>query len=129
MPNIGISGGVYDPDETRQAYFFAGKGADERTLYHEATHQLFALSRPISPEVVRKGNFWIVEGIAMFMESLRVEDGYCVLGGFDDERMHAARYRLLHDHFYVPLDELVGYTWRSCKRTRGSARSTASRRA
>ncbi len=109
-PKIGMTGGVYDPDNTRQAYFFAGQGADERTLYHEATHQLFALSRPISPEVLRKGNFWIVEGIATFMESLRVEDGYCVLGGFDDERMHAARYRLLHDHFYVPLDELVEYT-------------------
>ena len=108
MPNIGISTGVY-VDQTRRAYFFAGKGSDERTLYHEATHQLFHESRPVSPEVVRKGNFWIIEGIAMFMESLRQEDGYCVLGGFDDERMHAARYRLLHDHFYVPLDELVGY--------------------
>ena len=43
----------------------------------------------------------------MYMESLREEDGYYVLGGFDDVRMHAARYRLLHDHFYVPLDEFV----------------------
>ena len=94
---------------SRRAYFFAGQGSDDRTLYHEATHQLFHESRPVSPEVGRKANFWIVEGIAMFMESLRQEDGYYVLGGFDDERMHAARYRLLHDHFYVPLDELVGY--------------------
>ena len=45
----------------------------------------------------------------MYMESLRQEDGYYVLGGFDDERMHAARYRLLHDKFYVPLDEFTGY--------------------
>ena len=41
----------------------------------------------------------------MYMESLRQEDGYHVLGGFDDVRIHAARYRLLHDHFYVPLAE------------------------
>ena len=43
----------------------------------------------------------------MYMESLRREDGYYVLGGFDDERLYAAQYRLLHDHFYVPLGEFV----------------------
>jgi hypothetical protein len=43
------------------------------------------------------------------MESLREEDGYYVLGGFDDQRIHAARYRLLVDDFYVPLSELVTY--------------------
>ncbi len=73
MPNIGISTGVY-VEQTRRAYFFAGQGSDQRTLYHEATHQLFHESRPVSPEVVRKGNFWIIEGIAMFMESLRQEE-------------------------------------------------------
>jgi hypothetical protein len=109
-PQIGMTGGVYDPDQSRRAYFFAGQGADERTLYHEATHQLFALSRPISPQILVNGNFWIVEGIATFMESLRVEDGYCMLGGFDDARMQAARVRLLRDHFYIPLDGLVEYT-------------------
>ena len=45
----------------------------------------------------------------MYMESLRREDGFYVLGGFDDERLHAAQYRLLHDHFYVPLGEFTGY--------------------
>ena len=107
-PTSSISIGVY-LDQTRRAYFFAGKDSDDRTLYHEATHQLFHESRPVAPDVGRKANFWIVEGIAMYMESLRQEDGYYVLGGFDDERMHAARYRLLHDKFYVPLDEFTGY--------------------
>jgi len=45
----------------------------------------------------------------MYMESLRREDGYDVLGGFDDQRLCAARYRLLHDRFYVPLFELVDF--------------------
>ena len=108
MPNIEITVGVYR-DQPRRAYFFAGKDSDDRTLYHEATHQLFHESRPVAPNVGRKANFWIVEGIAMYMESLRQEDGYYVLGGFDDQRMHAAQYRLLHDNFYVPLDEFTGY--------------------
>jgi hypothetical protein len=108
MPNIGISVGVY-LDRLRRAYFFADKQNDDRTLYHEATHQLFHESRPVAPEVGVKTNFWIIEGIAMYMESLRQEDGFYVLGGFDDERLHAAQYRLLVDKFYVPLQPFCGY--------------------
>lgn len=109
MPNIGISTGVY-VESMRRAYFFVGPDSDDRTLYHEATHQLFHESRPVVNGVGSKSNFWIVEGIAMFMESLRSEDGFHILGGFDDERVHAARYRLLHDDFYVPLGELVDFS-------------------
>ncbi len=108
MPNIEISTGFYSND-TRRAYFFAGKDSDPRTMLHEATHQLFHESRTVAPDVGRQANFWVVEGIAMYMESLRREDGYYVLGGFDDSRLHAARYRRLHDDFYVPLDEFVDF--------------------
>jgi hypothetical protein len=113
FPNIGISTGVY-VEHTHRAYFFAGPGYSDRTLRHEATHQLFHESRPVAENVGKHANFWIVEGIATYMESLRKEDGntgdgYFVLGGFDDVRMKAARYRLLKDDFYVPLSELCGY--------------------
>ncbi len=106
VPNIEISIGFYQ-QSTRCAYFFAGEGYDERTLLHEATHQLFHESRTVAPDVAGQANFWIVEGIAMYMESLRQESDYCVLGGLDDLRMIAARYRLLHDDFYVPLAQLT----------------------
>ena len=69
LPNIDVTVGVY-VDRMRRAYFFADKQNDDRTLYHEATHQLFHESRPVAPEVGWKTNFWIVEGIAMYMESL-----------------------------------------------------------
>ncbi len=105
-PNIELSSGFYMDGV---AHFFAGKGYDERTLYHEATHQLFHESRPVSPLAGRHGNFWIIEGIAMYMESLREEDGFYVLGGLDDVRMNDARFRLLRDGFYVPLAEFAGY--------------------
>jgi len=106
FPNIEMSIGVY-VDSTRRAYFFAGEKSDRRTLYHEATHQLFHESRPVAPDVGLRSNFWIVEGIALYMESLHEDDGFYVLGGFDDLRMLAARYRLLHDDFYVPLADLA----------------------
>jgi len=108
MPNIEMSTGVYF-QQAQRAYFFAGEGYEDRTLYHEATHQLFHQSRPVSPRVGMRSNFWIVEGIAMYMESLRREGDYYVLGGFDDDRMYAARYRLLQDNFYVPLAEFTTY--------------------
>ena len=107
LPNIGISVGVY-LDSMQRAYFFAGEDADDRTLYHEATHQLFHQSRPVAATVGRQANFWIIEGIAMYMESLRPEGAFWVLGGRDDVRMEAARVRLLRDNFYVPLAELTG---------------------
>ena len=107
-PKPGMSLGVYVPKK-RTAYFFAGKESDDRTLYHEATHQLFNQSRRVSPELGSKGNFWIVEGAALYMESLREEDGYFVLGGLEDTRVNAARYHLMTNDFYVPFGELVGY--------------------
>jgi hypothetical protein len=110
LPNIGISTGVYRQG-TATAYFFAGPDRDDRTIYHEATHQLFQESRPVAPNVGSRGNFWVIEGIAMYMESLRKEGDSYVLGGFDDPRMQAARYRLLDDKekLYVPLAEFCSY--------------------
>ena len=46
------------------------------TLYHEATHQLFHETRPRRPTWARNENFWIVEGIACYMESLAEHDDY-----------------------------------------------------
>ncbi|MBN1590101.1 MAG: hypothetical protein JW888_11345 [Pirellulales bacterium] len=108
MPNIEKSVGVYIGN-MRRAYFFGGRDYDERTLLHEATHQLFHESRPVARGVGESANCWIIEGIAVFMESLRKEGDYYVLGGFDDSRMKAARYRLLVSKFYVPFEELTRY--------------------
>ena len=102
--NVELSTGFYADGV---AHFFAGEGYDDRTLYHEATHQLFHESRPVSLAVGRQGNFWIIEGVAMYMESLREADGFYVVGGRDDVRMRDARFRLLKDDFYVPLSEFV----------------------
>jgi len=117
FPDLGVSVGIY-VSSTQRAYFFAdedGKDAGERddnerrTLLHEATHQLFHESRRVAGDVGSRDNFWIIEGIAMYMETLRQKDGYHVLGGFHDARIKAARHRLLTDHFYVPLAEFASY--------------------
>jgi hypothetical protein len=106
QPKIDITLGIY-LDTARTAYFFAGEDQDPGTLYHEATHQLFYETRPAAADVGRRDNFWIVEGIACYMESLAEKQNYYTLGGMDAGRMPAARHRLLEDTFYVPLAELV----------------------
>ncbi len=106
MPNIDVSIGVYIPS-MRRACFFAGDDYDDRTLFHEATHQLFQESRRASPNLGEQVNFWIVEGIALLMESLHLEGDYWTLGDLDDARFHAARVRLLRDDFYIPLAEFT----------------------
>ena len=105
---IEITLGLYF-NSTRTAYFFAGEKQQPSTLFHEAAHQLFQETRRVAPRVARDDNFWIVEGIACYMESLEEHDGYWTLGGMNAGRMPAARHRLLVDNFYVPLDELVRF--------------------
>lgn len=108
MPGIEQTVGVY-VGHMRRAYFFGGRDYDERTLLHEATHQLFHESRRVAKGTGESANCWIIEGVAVYMESLRKEGDYYVLGGFDDVRMKAARYRLLVDKFYVPFEKLTRY--------------------
>ena len=51
----------------------------------------------------QKANYWVIEGVALYMESLRQKDGYFVLGGLDDLRVNAARSHLVQNDFYVPF--------------------------
>ena len=93
----------------RQAYFYVTPGEqDDTNLYHEATHQLFSEIRPVSRDIGRTQNFWIIEGIACYMESLVEHEGWTLLGGNDAVRLRDAQHRLLEDNFYVPLSELIG---------------------
>ncbi|HEX4131743.1 MAG TPA: hypothetical protein VHZ24_17030 [Pirellulales bacterium] len=105
QPQIGVSTGYYDPD-ARTAYFFAGQ-QDDTTLYHEATHQLFAEVRSRRGPFGDSHNFWVVEGIACYMETLADRGSYCLLGGTEAPRLLAARYRTLKENFFVPLAELT----------------------
>jgi len=109
QPMIGMTLGYYWFDN-HTAFFFAGDEANDATLYHEATHQLFGETRSTVHDLGRKNNFWIVEAIACYMESLASHDGYYTLGGADEGRMPAALQRVLDDGFYVPLVEMVAFS-------------------
>ena len=114
----GIAGktlGVY-LENIKTAYFFAPNAeSDEEkelsqiTIWHEATHQLFAERIPTRKVSGLKNNFWFVEGIACFLETLQREDQGWRLGGVRAGRLPTARIRVERDHFYIPFAEVVGY--------------------
>jgi hypothetical protein len=108
QPQIDVTLGLY-LNTQRTAYFFAGPDQDPGTIFHEAAHQLFQESRQVVADVGQRDNFWIVEGVACYMESLVEHDGYFTLGGANAGRMPAARHRLQVDGFYIPLAELTQF--------------------
>jgi hypothetical protein len=115
MPvNIGITLGLYIPGD-QIAYFYHPEdpGSDvRRTLFHEATHQLFSESRPSRLPIAVNANFWVIEGIACYMESFKpAEDGFS-LGDPTYVRFQNARDRRLGrpdlPPYYNPLAEFTG---------------------
>jgi hypothetical protein len=107
-PGVEISLGYYH-DRGRTAYFFAGEDQHPGTIYHEATHQLFKETRRTVPRPGRRDNFWIVEAIACYFESIDGDERGDFLGGRDAGRLPAARERI-QEGFYVPFRVLVAYS-------------------
>lgn len=126
QPRIAETLGIYF-DNTREAHFFAeestnaasddtragtnGGNRTTATLYHEAVHQLFQESKPSAKRIGAMANFWVVEGVANYFETLTEHADpqtvlYFTIGEATAGRLPAARQRL-RDGFYIPLAELV----------------------
>jgi hypothetical protein len=103
LPAGVVTTGIYLADH-KTAYFYAGR-EDDSVLFHEATHQLFGEARPAVDGIGLAHNFWVIEGIACYMESFAPQEGYWTVGGRDAQRFLDARYRRVNDNFYVPLAE------------------------
>lgn len=110
QPLIDITLGIY-LGKQRKAYFFAGSEQEDATLFHEATHQLFYETTPAGrrtrDDIGSDHNFWIIEGVALYMASLVRHDGYYSVGGLDAARLQAARHHVVSGDFFLPLVELV----------------------
>lgn len=113
VPQVGITNGLYHNGD-RIAYFYHDpERNNDSTLFHEATHQILYESRF---EYVRNAkvegvgdaaNFWIIEGIACYMESLKNQDDNFTLGDPEFVRFFWARNRFLNDGYYVPLAQFA----------------------
>jgi hypothetical protein len=103
--NIGISVGYYDP-HSQTSYFFPDEGL-QATFFHELTHQLLAEATRLNPvaDAGSQHSFWLLEGIALYMESFWRADNFWTLGGWESPRLQTARYRGLRDGYWQPWSE------------------------
>ncbi len=109
-PKIELTTGIY-LDKQQTVFLYAGDEKQAATWNHEASHQLFQEIDRFPPEPGSKGNFWMVEGMALYMESLARHQtsggSYWTLGGWESDRLQFARYRGLSNDFLLPLEKLA----------------------
>lgn len=104
-PKISLTLGYYRKIN-QTSYFYAGDDAALSVWYHEGAHQLFQeIGEPIQ-SVGEKWNFWVVEGVAVYLESAVKRGGYFTLGGFDADRLQFVRSRTMGGEPPMPIEEL-----------------------
>lgn len=102
QPNIAITNGLYLP-RNRIAYFYhqdQGDEANSETMFHEVTHQLLGESSSRTIDAGANANFWVVEGIACYMESYRRNGKHVETGMPGHPRFYWARERLITEQEY-----------------------------
>jgi hypothetical protein len=104
VPQIRMTNGLYYTADRVAYFYFDPQQQNQDTLFHEATHQLFYENEKRDRMIAVDANFWIVEGIACYMESYHVENGQSVVGDPKHVRIEAARHRSVIDNYYIPLE-------------------------
>ena len=105
-PQIKLTLGYYLKGN-RTSYFYHGDESLLPVWYHEATHQLFQEIGNAISNVGEKWNFWLIEGVAVYMEST-TDLGPCfTVGGFDSDRLQFLRSRVLSGEPQMPIAELA----------------------
>ena len=107
--NIEITNGIYMPGD-RIAYFYDDPQNPSGllgTMFHEVTHQLLGESARSITKVGEQSDFWLIEGIACYMESFTRKSGKLTVGDPLHSRIHWARVRLLEEDFYIPMARLT----------------------
>jgi len=109
QPQIELTSGYY-VDDRKTVFLYVGDESTRPTWYHEVAHQLFQETRDVAAGVGERGNMWLVEGIAVYLESLRVYNSYVTVGGPDAQRLQFARYAGRRGSIPLPLSKLTPLT-------------------
>lgn len=110
FPDIDKTNGIYlttGPAGRTAHFYFDPEGNHEATLFHEATHQLFYESHVQHRPIADKANFWIIEGIACYMESFRRDNGEFSIGDPHYIRFVGAQANYINLKYYVPLQDFT----------------------
>jgi hypothetical protein len=105
--NIAASRGYYAPGRKTSFFYADAVDPDVKVNWaHEVSHQLFIAYSRNPPGLAKNANFWVIEGAAIYMESLTRHDGYFTTGGFESERLQDARYRQRNLREHATLRDL-----------------------
>jgi hypothetical protein len=102
-PFIDTTNGYYFAP-TMTAYFFS---PISKVLFHEGTHQIFVERFFPGKKPVFHNNFWVAEGIALFMETLQVEEHCYKIGNILDDRLYAAKVYQFERNYHLPIRNLT----------------------
>lgn len=116
--------GFYSSSQ-RKAYFYNNPATSEETametLVHEVTHQLLSESSQNAVAVGHEHDFWVVEGVACYLESFRLGESDSIqVGQFDHPRFVAARHMIVEREVYEPY---VRYSAMGMKQFQAGAQS------
>ncbi|MDR0326752.1 MAG: hypothetical protein LBI05_00495 [Planctomycetaceae bacterium] len=96
------NGYYFAPRKT--AYFYT---PEPKVLFHEGTHQIFVERFYRGKKPAFRNNFWAVEGIALFMETLQVEEKCYKIGNIFDNRLYAAKVYRFERNYHLPIQKLT----------------------
>ena len=102
---VEVINGLYLPED-RKAYFFddpTDPESNEETLYHEVTHQLLGETSAKTLDVGKEHDFWVIEGIACYLESFERRKNRLSAGDPRHVRIVRAYQRALNEHLYEPM--------------------------
>jgi len=106
VSGIEVSSGFYSSEKETSFFYVADTPHTVDTWKHELTHQWFQETIPSRDVNETESGLWLIEGIAMFMESLREQGAVTTVGGVDAQRLQFARLRFHRERFYLPFQEL-----------------------
>jgi hypothetical protein len=116
QPEAAYCDGLYMPED-RRAYFFDRPGQEDKvaeTMYHEVTHQILSESarKPVVVNNWDDGDFWLVEGLACYLESFKPKHRGGMVGDPKHLRIDWARKFLVDEGFQIPLEKFCAMTQR-----------------
>jgi hypothetical protein len=89
------------------SYLYDAPSPPVKAWRHEVGHQLFAETISSETQIGEASDFWVVEALALYLESFKSYGTYATLGGTTADRLQFARFRALREGFRVPIGEVV----------------------
>ncbi|WP_459556648.1 DUF1570 domain-containing protein [Lacunimicrobium album] len=116
IPMVAQTNGIYMQDDKIAYFYHDPNDASLAPMYHEATHQLFYESQQKHRKPGNLAHFWIIEGIACYMESFeRSADGQSFSTGNPNYvRFVNARQNLAVRNVFLPfemMDQMGQYVY------------------